>query len=142
MSDAQPRNAKILAGYGLVVLVAVALDQWIKFLVETRMAMHERIDILPSLALFRTHNTGIAFSLLSDFGSIGLVVLTAAVTLGAYWIMRSEPFDVELDWPRTVDGEPIILEDIALPASAMLADTWVDRPDPAPVEAPVPDRPL
>lgn len=31
-------------------------------------------------------------------------------------------------------------EDISLPASAMLADTWVDRPDPAPVEGPVPDR--
>ncbi len=92
MSDAQPRNAKILAGYGLVVLVAVALDQWIKFLVETRMAMHERIDILPSLALFRTHNTGIAFSLLSDFGSIGLVVLTAAVTLFVlYLAAKSEP---------------------------------------------------
>jgi signal peptidase II len=73
-------NRKTLIGYGLAVILAVALDQWIKYAVETGMAMHERIEIVPFFSLFRTHNTGIAFSLLSDFGSVGLVVLTAAVT--------------------------------------------------------------
>ena len=92
MSETHPRNPRVLIGYGLVVIVAVALDQWIKYWVETHMAMHERIDIVPMLALFRTHNTGIAFSLLSEFGSVGLVVMTGAVTLFVlYLAAKSEP---------------------------------------------------
>jgi signal peptidase II len=81
-------NPRTLFGYGLVVIIAVALDQWIKFAVETGMAMHERIEIVPFFSLFRTHNTGIAFSLLSDFGSAGLVVLTAAVTGFVLYLAR------------------------------------------------------
>lgn len=92
MSETHPRNPRVLIGYGLIVIVAVALDQWIKYWVETHMAMHERIDLVPMLALFRTHNTGIAFSLLSDFGSVGLVAMTAAVTLFVlYLASKSEP---------------------------------------------------
>lgn len=81
MSETHPRNPKVLAGYLLVVIAAIGLDQWIKFWVEANMAMHVRIDVVPTFALYRTHNTGIAFSMLSDFGSVGLVILTAAVTL-------------------------------------------------------------
>jgi lipoprotein signal peptidase len=46
-------------------LIAVAADQWVKHLVETRLALYEQIDILPFLALFRTTNTGVAFSMFS-----------------------------------------------------------------------------
>jgi signal peptidase II len=81
-------NRKTLIGYGLVVVLAVAMDQWIKYAVETGMAMHERIEILPFFSLFRTHNTGIAFSLLSDFGAAGLVVLTTAVTGFVLYLAR------------------------------------------------------
>jgi signal peptidase II len=92
VSETHPRNPRVLVGYGLVVIVAVALDQWIKYWVETHMAMHERIDLVPMLALFRTHNTGIAFSLLADFGSVGLVAMTALVTLFVlYLATKSEP---------------------------------------------------
>jgi signal peptidase II len=59
--------------------VAVALDQWIKYMVETRLLLHEQVDVLPFLALYRTYNTGIAFSMLSSFGDTGLIVVSLAV---------------------------------------------------------------
>ena len=70
---------KRLAAYAGLVAVAVALDQWIKYLVETRLALQEPVDLLPFLALYRTYNTGVAFSMLSSFGDIGLIVLSLAV---------------------------------------------------------------
>lgn len=79
-------KARDMAMLGGAVALAVALDQWIKFLVETRLDMHARVDVLPFLALFRTHNTGIAFSMLSDFGSAGLIAVTLAVIGFVIWI--------------------------------------------------------
>lgn len=75
-----------------VVVGAVALDQLVKYLVETGMDMHVQVDVLPFLALYRTHNTGIAFSMLSDVGSVGLIVLTLGVVALVGWIAsRTEP---------------------------------------------------
>ena len=70
---------KRLVSYAGLVAVAVALDQWIKYLVETRLTLHEQVDILPFLALYRTYNTGVAFSMLSSFGDTGLIVISLAV---------------------------------------------------------------
>ncbi|PHP68713.1 signal peptidase II [Zhengella mangrovi] len=64
----------------------IALDQWIKHLVETGMGYHEQIDLLPFFALFRTHNTGIAFSLLADFGAGGLIVLSLVIAAFVLWL--------------------------------------------------------
>lgn len=81
-----------LVPWGIIAFVAVAVDQAIKYAVETQMPMHVPIDVLPFLALFRTHNTGIAFSMLSDFGSVGLIVVTVAVIGFVLWIAaRTEP---------------------------------------------------
>jgi signal peptidase II len=63
----------------LVVVLAVVLDQLVKYWVETGMDYHQQIDILPFLALFRTHNEGIAFSMLSSLGDTGLIVMTLLV---------------------------------------------------------------
>lgn len=80
------------AFYGAVAAAAVAIDQWVKYLVETGLDMHVQVDVLPVLALYRTHNTGIAFSLLSDLGSVGLIVLTLAVVGFVGWIAaRTDP---------------------------------------------------
>lgn len=82
------------AAYGSLAFVAVLLDQLIKYLVETRMEMHQQIDILPFLALFRTHNTGISFSMFSG-GGWGLVVLSVVVTAFIGWLAwKSEPRQV------------------------------------------------
>jgi signal peptidase II len=80
------------AAYMLAAAVAVALDQWVKRLVEAGMDYHEMIEIMPFLALFRTHNTGIAFSFLSGFGDGVLIILTTMVillVLALAW--RSDP---------------------------------------------------
>ena len=62
-----------------VALVAAILDQWLKYLVETQLPMHVPVPVLPFLALFRTHNTGIAFSMMDDLGSVGLIAVMLAV---------------------------------------------------------------
>ena len=68
-----------LVAYAGLVAVAVALDQWIKYLVEARLVLREQVDVLPFLALYRTYNTGIAFSMLSSFGDTGLIAVSLAV---------------------------------------------------------------
>lgn len=83
---------KRLVSFGAVVLAAAALDQWIKHLTETRLDMHTPVPVLPFLALYRTHNTGIAFSMLDDFGSVGLIVVTLAVIgFVAFIAARTDP---------------------------------------------------
>jgi signal peptidase II len=70
---------KSLAPYALLVLVAVLLDQWIKHLVETSLPWQQAVDLLPFLALFRTYNTGIAFSMFAFLGAAGLIAVSLAV---------------------------------------------------------------
>ncbi|RWM25477.1 signal peptidase II [Mesorhizobium sp.] len=65
--------------YALLVVAAIALDQWIKQMVENGLAFQEKVDLLPFLALFRTYNTGIAFSMFSSFGDTGLVIIAVLV---------------------------------------------------------------
>ncbi|KXF78906.1 lipoprotein signal peptidase [Paramesorhizobium deserti] len=76
-----------------VVALAVILDQFVKYLVETGMEYHQQIDILPVLALFRTHNDGIAFSMLSSMGDTGLIIMTLVViafVLYLWWSSAAE----------------------------------------------------
>jgi len=81
--------------YGLLTLVAIALDQWSKVLVETNLPWQQPVELLPFLALFRTYNTGIAFSMLSSLGDTGLIVLALAVAGFVIWLAsRTEPRQV------------------------------------------------
>lgn len=85
-------RGRSLVPYIVLTIVAMALDQWIKYLVETGLPFQERIDLLPFLALFRTYNTGIAFSMLSSFGDIGLIVISLVVSAFiVYLAFRSGP---------------------------------------------------
>jgi signal peptidase II len=43
--------------------------------------MRETIEVLPFLALFRTYNTGVAFSMFASIGDVGLIAISAAVIL-------------------------------------------------------------
>lgn len=63
----------------VIIIAAVLTDQIIKYLVETGMDYQQQIDVLPFLALFRVHNEGIAFSMLSGMHDIALIVLTLVV---------------------------------------------------------------
>ncbi len=81
--------------YAAVAAAGVALDQWIKYLVEARLTMHEAVDLLPFLALFRTYNTGVAFSMFAWIGDKGLIAISVAViAFVLYLAMKSSPRDV------------------------------------------------
>ncbi|MFA6157964.1 signal peptidase II, partial [Mesorhizobium sp.] len=78
--------------FALLVVAAIALDQWIKHLVETGLPFQEKLDLVPFLALFRTYNTGIAFSMFTSFGDIGLIVISLAVVAFVLFLAtRIEP---------------------------------------------------
>jgi signal peptidase II len=79
-------------GYGLVTAAAIALDQWIKWLVQATMAMGETIEVLPFLAWHRTINTGISFSFMEGMPAWVLAALALGVTVFILWLaVRSEP---------------------------------------------------
>lgn len=75
-----------IGGLAALAILLVAADQWVKHLVETRMAYHEQIDLLPFFALFRTHNEGVAFSMLEGAGPAGLLALNAAILAFVAWL--------------------------------------------------------
>ena len=84
-----------LAGYGMLVAALVGLDQWIKHLVETQLPLQQAVELVPYLALYRTYNTGIAFSLLSSLGDAGLLAIAAGViAFVLYLASRTDERDV------------------------------------------------
>ncbi len=75
-----------------LVAVMVALDQLFKWAVETYLPLREQVDVLPVLALYRTHNEGIAFSMLTSIGDKWLLALTLIViAVVAFLWARSTP---------------------------------------------------
>ena len=75
--------------YGLVVVAAVVLDQIAKYAVVSGMGDHQEIVLLPVLSLFRTSNTGIAFSMLPWLGDYGLILLMLAVIGFVLYLWRA-----------------------------------------------------
>lgn len=76
---------------GLVVLLAVGLDQGVKALVTANMALSQSIDLLPFLALYHARNEGIAFSMFAGLGDGGLSALALAVLLLVGWLWWKTP---------------------------------------------------
>ncbi len=73
------------------VTAGVIADQIIKGLVERHMDYQERIDLLPFFALYRTHNTGIAFSMFAGAGPLVLAAIAVAVSGFVTWLWISSP---------------------------------------------------
>lgn len=94
---------------------AVALDQAIKWLVETRLPFHELVPMLPMLSLYRTWNEGIAFSLLKGLPDTGLLALTGLVIVFVLYL-----------WWRTPPGRGIAHLGYALIISGALGNL-IDR---------------
>ena len=74
-----------------LVTGAVAIDQLIKWLVETRLPFHELVPVVPMLALYRTWNEGIAFSLLKGLPDTGLLALTGLVIVFVLYLWWRTP---------------------------------------------------
>ncbi|MHA7969507.1 signal peptidase II [Rhizobium sp. CAU 1783] len=80
----------------IFILVALMLDQVIKLAVEVYLPMHELVPVMPMLALYRTHNLGVAFSMLSDADGWFIVALRVAIVAFVLWL-----------WRRTGEGHHI-----------------------------------
>lgn len=79
-----------LSAFGLSIVIAVLLlDQASKFAAERWLEAGRFIDVLPILALFRVHNTGVAFSFGNDLGSLVLVLGTALITVFVLYLWHS-----------------------------------------------------
>ncbi|QKV19560.1 signal peptidase II [Oricola thermophila] len=81
------RPAAALGTIGLVV----AIDQAAKYATERFMAYQRAIDILPFFALYRTHNEGIAFSMLWGLGPGILIAISLGVIAFVLWLWRASP---------------------------------------------------
>jgi len=89
MKGVTPLSRPLIAG--IVIVAAVILDQVIKLAVEAYLPMHEAVPVIPFLALFRTYNLGVAFSLLSGMERefiIGMRIVIVGVVL---WLWRRTP---------------------------------------------------
>ncbi len=87
-----PDGPSSLLGIG-VILIVVLIDQAAKTLAEAMLPFAQAIDVLPFLALYRVHNTGIAFSM---FAGSGVVVMTALVLFVLVVVV--------VYWARSHDG--------------------------------------
>ena len=74
-----------------VITAIVVVDQAIKQLVERSMEYQQAIDLLPFFALYRTHNQGIAFSMLWGTGPAVLIAISLAVIAFVLWLWRASP---------------------------------------------------
>ena len=74
-----------------LIAAAVAVDQVIKWLVETRLPFNELMPVVPMFALYRTWNEGIAFSLLGGLPDTALLVLTGLVILFVLYLWWRTP---------------------------------------------------
>ena len=99
----------------LLVASAVAVDQVIKWLVETRLPFHELVPVIPMFALYRTWNEGIAFSLLGGLPDTALLALTGLVIIFVLYL-----------WWRTPSGRGIAHLGFALIIGGALGNL-VDR---------------
>jgi signal peptidase II len=69
----------------------IVLDQITKQLVVKNFAEFERLALTPFLNLCRVHNTGAAFSMMSDLPPLAFVLLGTVVSLGILVWMRANP---------------------------------------------------
>ncbi|SFA96661.1 signal peptidase II [Rhizobium sp. NFR07] len=75
----------------IVIIIAVILDQAIKIAVENSLPMHEAVPVMPFLALFRTYNLGVAFSLLSGMEREFIVGMRIVIVAFVIWLWRRTP---------------------------------------------------
>lgn len=83
-------RSRLFSSIGLVAMVVV-LDQVIKYLVESGLPFRQMIEVIPFLALYRTHNTGMAFSMLNQYGPGALIALALLVSCLVAWLWSKSP---------------------------------------------------
>ena len=75
----------------VVILLALLLDQAVKFAVEAWLPFQEPVSVMPMLALYRTYNYGVAFSMLSGMEGWFIVTLRLFVVGFVIWLWHQTP---------------------------------------------------
>lgn len=70
------------------ILLAVLADQIIKVLVEKYLPLQEMVPVIPFLALYRTYNLGVAFSMLSGMEGWAIVTMRLLIVAFVIWLWR------------------------------------------------------
>ena len=90
MTDRVPLLSRPLP-VAIFIVLALILDQAVKMAVEAYLPMHEAVAMLPMLALYRTYNYGVAFSMLSGMDGWFIVGLRLVVVAFVIWLWRQTP---------------------------------------------------
>ena len=90
MTDSVPLLSRPLP-VAIFIVLALILDQAVKMAVEAYLPMHEAVAVLPMLALYRTYNYGVAFSMLSGMDGWFIVGLRLVVVAFVIWLWRQTP---------------------------------------------------
>ena len=80
---------------GMIFILLLA-DQISKHYITSTMLLGQSVELIPSLGLFYTHNTGIAFSLLSGASGLGCISVVAAGYFYYLLVLNQYPY---LRWP-------------------------------------------
>ncbi|TDK35335.1 signal peptidase II [Rhizobium deserti] len=94
-----------------VIVLAVVLDQAVKIAVETHLPLEEAVPLLPVLALYRTYNLGVAFSLLSGMEREFIVGMRLVIVAFVLWL-----------WRRTANNRPFAHTGFALIISGAIGN--------------------
>lgn len=76
-----------------LILLAVLADQIIKVLVEKYLPLQEMVPVIPFLALYRTYNLGVAFSMLSGMEGWAIVTMRLLIVAFVIWLWRKTDAD-------------------------------------------------
>lgn len=92
MNSSTPLLSRPAVAIGLIVAL-LCLDQAVKYAVEVMLPMHELVPVIPMLGLYRTHNLGVAFSMLSHLDSWVIIVLRLVIVAFVAWLWRNTRAD-------------------------------------------------
>ncbi|MBX5160888.1 MULTISPECIES: signal peptidase II [unclassified Rhizobium] len=68
------------------IVVAVLIDQAVKIAVDHYLPLQEAVPVIPMLALYRTYNLGVAFSMLSGMDGWFIVGMRLIIVAFVIWL--------------------------------------------------------
>ena len=72
----------------IFVVLAVLADQLVKIAVEAYLPLQQAVPVIPMLALYRTYNLGVAFSMLDGMDGWFIVGMRLVIVAFVLWIWR------------------------------------------------------
>lgn len=75
------------------VIIALLIDQLIKIAVEAYLPLQQAVHVIPHLALYRTYNLGVAFSMLDHLDGWFIVTMRLCIVAFVIWMWRRTPKD-------------------------------------------------